>query len=181
MGAIGALREITGCDLGDAKGTVQHVTTVPGKCHSCGGKIGLRSLLDCPRCQALNLQPGVVDPAFPCPACGFVVLPDGYGSYEICPLCGWEDDGVQLANPTSGGGANRESLAEAQKRALRLFSLDLREQGEWVRSPSWRPLLETEIYEAERKRREKHWHTRGVRSPEEAYFAAAARDRNEPF
>ncbi|HGM7319376.1 TPA: CPCC family cysteine-rich protein [Stenotrophomonas maltophilia] len=42
----------------------------------------------------------------PCPSCGLLTLEDCYGSFAICPICDWEDDGVQLANPTSAGGAN---------------------------------------------------------------------------
>lgn len=59
-------------------------------------------------------------------SCGFVTLEDeGYGSYPICDVCGWEDDGVQLANPTSSGGANGYSLAEAQTRAAVKFPPEL--------------------------------------------------------
>ncbi len=35
-----------------------------------------------------------------CPACGFKTLEgDWFGTYDICGVCGWEDDHVQLANP----------------------------------------------------------------------------------
>ncbi|WP_090544638.1 CPCC family cysteine-rich protein [Paraburkholderia caballeronis] len=37
------------------------------------------------------------------------------GEYEICPVCGWEDDPVQSDDPTFAGGANRSSLNEARK------------------------------------------------------------------
>ncbi|MCE0826600.1 hypothetical protein LVQ78_11220 [Buttiauxella sp. A2-C2_NF] len=37
------------------------------------------------------------------------------GSYEICPLCSWEDDPIQNADPDYGGGANVMSLNEAKK------------------------------------------------------------------
>ncbi|WP_096212759.1 CPCC family cysteine-rich protein [Streptomyces sp. 2323.1] len=37
------------------------------------------------------------------------------GSYEICPVCFWEDDGVQFRWATITGGANKVSLIEAQR------------------------------------------------------------------
>ncbi|MFH8738427.1 CPCC family cysteine-rich protein [Streptomyces sp. NPDC017964] len=51
----------------------------------------------------------------PCPCCGHLVLDETPGSYEICPICFWEDDGVQFRCPTMTGGANRVSLIEAQQ------------------------------------------------------------------
>jgi len=37
------------------------------------------------------------------------------GWYEICGICGWEDDPVQSANPDYPGGANRHSLLQARE------------------------------------------------------------------
>jgi hypothetical protein len=51
---------------------------------------------------------------YPCPCCGFDVFIEGPGSYDICPICGWEDDIVQLRWPDSAGGANRPCLIDAQ-------------------------------------------------------------------
>ena len=45
----------------------------------------------------------------PCPCCGYLVLPEA-GLYDICPICGWEDDISQLRFATMPGGANRPSL-----------------------------------------------------------------------
>jgi hypothetical protein len=51
----------------------------------------------------------------PCPCCGFRTMADEErGSYDICPVCGWEDDGVQYRDPDYQGGANTESLNEAR-------------------------------------------------------------------
>lgn len=36
------------------------------------------------------------------------------GDYDICPVCIWEDDPFQLANPAEAGGANRFSLMQAR-------------------------------------------------------------------
>jgi len=50
-----------------------------------------------------------------CLCCGLHTLDEeSPGSYDICPVCGWEDDPVQFDDPTFRGGANHESLSEAQ-------------------------------------------------------------------
>ncbi|MGN1350182.1 MAG: toxic anion resistance protein [Anaerovoracaceae bacterium] len=46
-----------------------------------------------------------------CPVCGQHRF-SRKGSYEICPVCGWEDDPVQERDPDFSGGANRQSLRE---------------------------------------------------------------------
>ncbi len=51
-----------------------------------------------------------------CPCCNNLTLSDWIeSSYEICSICGWEDDPVQSKNPTLRGGANTKSLDEAKK------------------------------------------------------------------
>jgi hypothetical protein len=49
----------------------------------------------------------------PCQCCGEPTIsePDGY---EICDVCGWEDDYVQNRDPDYAGGANQMSLKEAR-------------------------------------------------------------------
>ena len=64
--------------------------------------------------------------AFPCPCCGHVVFGEGPGSYEICPVCFWEDDPVQLRWPDYAGGANRPPLAEAQRTYVRTTVSEVR-------------------------------------------------------
>lgn len=51
---------------------------------------------------------------YTCPCCGYLTLSEFPGSFEICEICFWEDDNVQLRNPSFAGGANRPSLIEAQ-------------------------------------------------------------------
>ena len=79
-------------------------------------------------------------PAFPCPACGFLTLGQPPGSYDICDVCGWEDDPAQLASPRLGGGANRESLLEAQAAVLKRWPIEVQSAEGFAREPSWRPL-----------------------------------------
>lgn len=105
-----------------------------------------------------------------CPACGFQVLAEGYGSNELCAVCGWEDDGVQLANPTSSGGANRQSLAQAQAELLRRLPLDTVSHEGFDRDARWRPLSQLELAEAEARRAVSHWHTSAVADPWDAYW-----------
>ncbi|MFE6959649.1 CPCC family cysteine-rich protein [Streptomyces sp. NPDC057696] len=44
--------------------------------------------------------------SYPCPCCGHRVLGAMPGSYEICPVCFWEDDGVQFRWPTMAAGTS---------------------------------------------------------------------------
>jgi hypothetical protein len=88
---------------------------------------------------------------YPCPACGFLQFSEPPGSYEICDVCGWEDDHVQLLRPTLGGGANRHSLVEAQQLALRSHPLSVTCLDDTQRDPGWRPMtaLEANVQESE--------------------------------
>ena len=53
---------------------------------------------------------------YTCPCCGYQTLDEeSPGTYEICPLCFWEDDPVQFESPTFEGGANIVSLKQAQQ------------------------------------------------------------------
>lgn len=56
-----------------------------------------------------------IKPGFPCACCGFLTLSDdSHETFEICPVCNWEDDDAQFNNPTLRGGANQENLIEAR-------------------------------------------------------------------
>lgn len=84
----------------------------------------------------------------PCPCCGYLVFQEPPGSYDICPICFWEDDIVQLAFPQMAGGANTLSLYESQKSFLRIQVSDPRFSDKArVPTPSekkdtgWRPIV----------------------------------------
>ena len=53
---------------------------------------------------------------YKCPCCDFYTLNNkANNTFQICPICYWEDDGVQLHNPNYVGGANHISLNQAKK------------------------------------------------------------------
>ena len=55
-----------------------------------------------------------------CACCGFPTLTESPpGSFEICPVCGWEDDDAQFRDRQYAGGANPVSLAQAQANFLK--------------------------------------------------------------
>ena len=57
---------------------------------------------------------------YECPCCGYLTLPrKPSGTYDLCPVCFWEDDGVQFENPFYEGGANSISLNEARQNFLK--------------------------------------------------------------
>jgi hypothetical protein len=52
---------------------------------------------------------------YPCPCCGSLTRSEKeYGTFEICDICGWEDDYAQANNPDLEGGANKPSLNQAK-------------------------------------------------------------------
>lgn len=56
---------------------------------------------------------------YTCPCCGYKTLEEEPpGSFEICPICYWEDDNVQFETPHYEGGANKTSLYQAQRNFL---------------------------------------------------------------
>jgi hypothetical protein len=50
-----------------------------------------------------------------CPCCGYETIEREDTFYDLCPVCFWETDPYQLANPEYKGGANQSSLTEAQQ------------------------------------------------------------------
>ncbi|MFC0436460.1 CPCC family cysteine-rich protein [Kutzneria buriramensis] len=52
---------------------------------------------------------------FPCSCCGHRTLTGPPGCQEICPVCFWEDDVMQLRWPLLEKAANRVDLVTAQK------------------------------------------------------------------
>jgi hypothetical protein len=83
--------------------------------------------------------------SFPCPSCGFEVFSEQPGSYEICDLCGWEDDHVQLRFPAMAGGSNKLSLAEHQMQAIAAYPLNVSLAKGVRRCKEWRPIVESEV------------------------------------
>jgi hypothetical protein len=67
-----------------------------------------------------------VDDLYPCPCCGHLAFAESPGSYEICSICFWEDDLVQLRWPDWSGGANRPSLRESQLNVVRFGAMEQR-------------------------------------------------------
>lgn len=49
--------------------------------------------------------------AIKCPCCGKTYIEE----YEICDVCDWQNDPLQLLNPDYAGGANIMSLNEAKE------------------------------------------------------------------
>lgn len=64
---------------------------------------------------------------YACPCCGFRTLPEEPpGTFDICPVCHWEDDVVQFEDHDYAGGANTLSLRQARDNFLRVGVSDPR-------------------------------------------------------
>ena len=98
---------------------------------------------------------------FPCPSCGFLMFSEGVGSYEICGICGWEDDDVQLKYPGMRGGANGGSLKEYQDKILKKIPLNIKEYDGNKRDSKWRPLRDAEVINSDKGTGINYFHAAG--------------------
>lgn len=58
---------------------------------------------------------------YPCPCCGnYTYDQPAKDSYDICSVCYWEDDPIQLLDPDYDGGANIPSLNQARENYRRI-------------------------------------------------------------
>jgi Cysteine-rich CPCC len=83
---------------------------------------------------------------FTCPSCGYLAFTEPLGSYEFCPVCGWQDDLFQLRFPNLAGGANRPCLIDAQRNYATLGTSDPQQTVRsalataFSRDPDWQPI-----------------------------------------
>lgn len=85
---------------------------------------------------------------YPCPCCSYLVFTELPGSFQLCPICGWEDDALQLQYPEEAG-TNPVPLHEAQQNYLRTGAIAPERLGgvrpvgsDDRREPGWYPLTE---------------------------------------
>lgn len=72
---------------------------------------------------------------FACLCCGHLTLHQKPpGSYEVCPVCYWEDDPAQGLDPELSGGANTVNLRSARANYRQVGAVEQRFR-ESVRSP----------------------------------------------
>jgi hypothetical protein len=74
--------------------------------------------------------------------------------WDICPVCFWENDSLQRANPEMPGGANNVSLRQGQLNFQKFGACErgmlkhVRPNG-FQRDPNWRPLDRQDNYSEE--------------------------------
>lgn len=58
---------------------------------------------------------------YKCPCCNLETLKEKpTGTFQICPICDWEDDNVQFFDKNFRGGANECSLNECKEKIVNL-------------------------------------------------------------
>lgn len=73
--------------------------------------------------------------SYPCPCCKYLTFDEEpNGSFEICPVCFWEDDNVQNEDPSYDGGANGICLKEAKENFAKYCAIK-KEYSSKVRKP----------------------------------------------
>ncbi|EHQ90651.1 CPCC family cysteine-rich protein [Desulfosporosinus youngiae] len=89
---------------------------------------------------------------YKCPCCGYYTFENKPvkthhdGSFDICSICFWEDDPLQLEKPIYEGGANRVSLVQAQK-SFNNFGACRQDMIPHVRKPTENEYLIKYFYE----------------------------------
>lgn len=58
------------------------------------------------------------------------MIEEAPGTFDICKICGWEDDHVQFDNPFYEGGANCNSLKQEQENFIKYISTKDSENNE---------------------------------------------------
>ena len=69
---------------------------------------------------------------FPCPCCGYLTNPEPTQSFNVCPVCRWEDDGT--TGPAEESAANRLTLNEGRKN-FKQFGASDPGKVQWARQP----------------------------------------------
>ena len=59
-----------------------------------------------------------------CPCCDYFSL-EKRGGYDICPICFWEDDGMDLNTIDNHSGPNHMTLREGRLNFIKLGACDL--------------------------------------------------------
>lgn len=68
-------------------------------------------------------EPEDPTPRAQCPCCDYISLPER-GNYLICPICFWEDDGLDVDQLDQGSGPNHMTLREGRKNFLEIGACD---------------------------------------------------------
>jgi endogenous inhibitor of DNA gyrase (YacG/DUF329 family) len=83
----------------------------------------------------------------PCPACGYYVFSELDAQDEICPICSWQNDLVDLETMYEAMGPNKVSLEEAQQSFAKRGAVEDRfvtkvrpPMRNDLRDSKWRPL-----------------------------------------
>jgi len=70
-----------------------------------------------------------------CFCCGYYTFEENIIlNHDICPVCFWENDGIQNLDCSYSGGANRENLYEAREN-FKLFGAINEQLLQYVRKP----------------------------------------------
>src|ERR1051326_3854472 len=75
--------------------------------------------------MAIWYAPSDPTPREQCPCCDYVSLAER-GTYLICPVCFWEDDGLDLDDLDTWSGPNHITLRQARANFLKLGACDSR-------------------------------------------------------